>query len=380
MRRLMPTALALSALAFTPLTAMAQKGHAAPHPQQPHVQQPHFQQPHFQEPHYFVIPPLMPQQPKQTHVLKPSPQQTNNGQGQMHAAKAPHTLAAHPTNSIKQTNANAVGGSPANLTGLSSYSPQNTLHFPSQGLTFPSEASILTPHSALTFPSEAFSFSPQALTFPSQVTNFHPFATSFGGSTAQYPSPLSNPTTQAMGSPNAATALLGMPVGIGGVYHSVHHNYSPHHYYPQYYGSGYYNTNQITPAQRHFNRLVHDLDMLSPHFQVAESHRIGLKNDLMAVVQGYGRPSSSVVSQLSHNLASAMTRRQSQAINTMQLATGLQVVMNSSHFSKVDVDSVITQSQNYLREGGLNANDIQMVAADMHAVASQARAGLTVLR
>jgi hypothetical protein len=379
MRRFIPTALALSALAFTPLTAMAQKGHAAPHPQQPHVQQPHVQQPYFQEPHFYLMPQQMPQQPKQTHVLKPSPQLTNNGQMQVHTIKAPHTLAAHPTSSTKPSNANAVGGSPSNVTGLPSYTPVNTVHFPAQGLTFPGEASILTPHSALTFPSEAFSFSPQALTFPSQATNFHPFATSFGGSTAQFPSPVIAPTTLAQGSPNAATALLGMPVGIGGVYHSVHYNYAPHHYYPQYYGSGYY-SNQITPAQRHFNKLVQDLDMLSPRFQVAESHRIGLKNDLMAVVQGYGRPSTPVVSQLSHNLADAMTRRQSQAINTRALAQGLQVVMNSPHFSKVDVDSAIAMSQNYLREGGLNPNDIQAVAVGMHTVAAHARASLTVMR
>jgi hypothetical protein len=395
MRRLMTTALALSALAFTPLTARAQKGHAAPHPQQPHVQQPHFQQPHFQEPHYFLMPPQMPQQPKQTHVLKPSLQQANTAQAQPHNVKVPHTLAAHPTNTIKQTNANAVGGSPSNLTGISSYAPQNTVHFPAQtlnfpsevsiftphsGLTFPSEASIFTPHSGLTFPSEAFSFSPQALTFPSQATNFHPFATSFGGSTAQFPSPLNLPTTLAQGSPNPATALLGMPVGVGGVYHSVYHNSSSRQYYPRYYAGGYGNINQISPVQRHFDKLVHDLDSLSPRYQVAESHRIGLKNDLMAVVQGYGRPSTSVVSQLSHNLANAMTRRQSQAINTRALAEGLQVVMNSSHFNKVDVDSAIAQSQNYLREGGFSPIDIQTVGSDMHAVAGQARASLTVLR
>jgi hypothetical protein len=388
MRRLTLTALAVSALAFTPLTALAQKGHAAPHPQQPHVQQPHVQQPHFQE-FYFLPPPqLMQQQFKQSHVLKPSPQQANNGQMQTHSVKVPHTAAVHGTNSTaangtnstSRTNANLTVGFGSSLTGLPSYAPVNTVNFPAQALTFPSEASIFTPHSALTFPSEAFSFSPQALTFPSQVTSFRPFATSFGGSTAQIPSPLNNSIAQSQGSPNAATALLGMPVGVGGVYHSVYHNYSPRHYYPAYYGTGYNNANQVTPAQRHFNKLVHDLDTLSPRYQVAESHRIGLKNDLMAVVQGYGRPSTTMVSQLSHNLANSMTRRQSQAINTQALAEGLQVVMNSSHFNKVQVDSVIAQSQNYLREGGFSANDIQMVASDMHAVAAQGRAGLTVLR
>ncbi len=132
-------------------------------------------------------------------------------------------------------------------------------------------------------------------------------------------------------------------------------------------------TTPLTPTQRHYAKVVSDLDSLPPHFTLADTHRSMFNNDMMTLAEGANRPSSVVVKGLSDNLAGAMTRRRSLVLNTAALAEGLQIVLNAGRIPKANVDLAIAQTHILMRDAGFSHADLQTISADMHKVANHAR-------
>lgn len=287
-----------------------------------------------------------------------------------------HHNAVHPQHAASQQHHNS-----------SSYAPMN---FPNNGFNFPNNA-INFPSNAINFPNNAINFPSYAGNVSTGMMNYSPYGNGFYGN---YPSSphMKKATNSQQGlnpqmSAANATAMMGFGIGVGSVYSAVPHHYHghPQHYRLPYNSAGYgsygtNNANHLTPAQRHYNKLVADLDSLPPHFQVADIHRNTIRNDMMALIQGGNRPSTATVQQLSHNLSNAMARRKSQAINTSMLAGDIQLVLNSAQVPQARIDQAMTQTQTVLKQGGFAQADIQTVVADMRAVADHLRTNQAAIR
>jgi len=286
----------------------------------------------------------------------------------------------HKTNGQQHQNNNA-------------YAP---MHFPNQNITFPNQ-NITFPNQNITFPNQNITFPNQNITFPNNAINFPTYAGNsnngfnYSYGNGYYGNSSNSSRSKGTRAPNAslpqmpnATPMMAFGVGFSAASAVVPHHYrvSSHHYgvpnrSAAYRANGTNQANTLTPAQRHYTRLVNDIDMLSPQFQVLDTHRNKLKADIQLLVEGSNQPTASTVQQLSHNLANAMTRRTNPVLNTSILADDIRYVMNSGQLPKADVDQAISQTQNVLKEGGFTRDDIQLVVADMHAVAGEIRAKQT---
>jgi hypothetical protein len=273
--------------------------------------------------------------------------------------------------------------------------PNNTINFPNNAFNFPNNT-INFPNNAFNFPNNTINFPNNAIHFPNNAINFPVYAGGYYGMTNYSPygmgyygggypySPHPRKGTHSLNSVSSssaanATAFMGYGVGVGSAYAvshhphygSLHHSRAPH--YATNRNTGRSTGSTVTPAQRHYNKLVADLDSLSPQFAIADTHRNTLKGDVMAVAEGTHRPDATTVQHLSQHLADAMTRRKSQVINTAMLAGDIRLIVNSGPLPKAQVDQAIAQTQHVLKEGGFRQADIQTVVADMHAVAAKAR-------
>lgn len=268
--------------------------------------------------------------------------------------------------------------------------PNNTINFPNNAFNFPNNA-IHFPNNTFNFPNNAIHFPNNAINFPvyaggsNGMMNYSPYGMGYNGGGYPYsPHPRKgthslNSVSQSPSSATNAMAMMGYGVGVGSAYAVSHH---PHYGSLHHYRAPHYATNRttgrstgttLTPAQRHYNKLVADLDSLPPQFAIADIHRNTLKGDVMAVAEGTQRPDATSVQHLSQHLADAMTRRKSHVINTAMLAGDIRLIVNSGPLPKAQVDQAIAQTQQVLKEGGFRQADIQTVVADLHAVAAKAR-------
>jgi hypothetical protein len=241
---------------------------------------------------------------------------------------------------------------------------------------FPSQVSILnTGLPTMNFPSQAFSFQMPTMNFPGQTMRFPGGGTSLGVFS-------SIPMTNGMGTvtgvsgganQHLGSSTLGLTLGMGNIVHGVH----PHVSYAAYYAfpgySFYHHYNGTSAAQRHLQKVITDLDTLSPGFSVGPYHQNVLRNDLMALTTAGRRPSYAVVEHLAGDLAVSLARRGSPAINTHQMAVALRAVVNGGHLPGWETDRAISYSHDLMVQGGMNYADVQAVVSDMHAVVNHAR-------
>jgi len=290
------------------------------------------------------------------------------------------------------------GGSPPHQAAAPTPAP---MHFPSNAITFPNNA-MTFPNNGFNFPSNAMNFPSNAITFPNGSMNFTPNGVSNYGSINSINGWSSNKgangkTNFAAGSQVQTQAqaraaenmmagmMLGMPMAYGAGYHGGQHHYGHRsNRYPHYRNTSYRGTNAnqgMSPAERHYQKVVSDLDSLPPRFQVADAHRNTLKGDMAAMIEGNPKPDAPAVQKLAHNLADAMTRRKNLAIDTADLAGDLRVVLNGHHLPKSEVDEAIQRSHAILKDAGIPPADLRTVVADMHAVvAPSAKASATTTK
>ena len=243
--------------------------------------------------------------------------------------------------------------------------------------------------SPMNFPPNTMNFPSNAITFPNGVMNFPSNGIATYGSinnigSGSYPA-LTGGSYQSNG---ISAAMLGMPVGIGGVYHGItnHHRYSHH---SRYNGSRYalrgYRSNQstLTTAQKHYFAVVNDLEYLGPHTIVSGNDQNKFHRDVAAMATGVRASNGPSLSILTNRLADAMVRRKSPTINTAQIAQGLRAaVYPASSDTPAQAEAAIHQAQVALRQGGVPAGEVQEIGAEMqayfrsHRPAGAVRAGL----
>jgi len=311
---------------------------------------------------------------------------------------APFVEAQQQHKTANQQHQNNNSYAPMNFPNNAMHFPNNNINFPNPALNFPSN-NITFPNQNITFPNQNLTFPNQAFHFPNSAFNFPNYNTNFNNGMIDYSSygngnysnasnhsrskGAKSPSAHPLDIPNTAP-MMGFGVGFGAAYAAAPHHYrgTTHHYRTPRQSTAYRTNGQnygstLTPAQRHYNKFVNDLDSLPPQFQVLDTHRNILNTDMQGLVEGSDHPTATAVQQLSHNLAGAMTRRKSQVINTAMLANDIRYVMNSGHLPKAEVDRAISQTQNVLKEGGFSPADVRLIVADMHAVAGQVRAKQT---
>src|SRR5207302_425940 len=100
------------------------------------------------------------------------------------------------------------------------------------------------------------------------------------------------------------------PYSLYGYGSSRYGGYHPYHHYG--YGSGYSgmrNASMYFARMRRLNRLINDLNQLTPGAAASASMTNRLRSDLMGVAQGSFRPPSPSVQKLSADLVSILPTR-----------------------------------------------------------------------
>jgi hypothetical protein len=164
---------------------------------------------------------------------------------------------------------------------------------------------------------------------------------------------------------NSANAAIGTASGV--------HVGRPYYHGHRYYGGRYYRSNRgyyprhnmMSAAMRHLQRLIADLDSITPNSHMTQSQKNIFHRDLLAVVDSGPKPNTSNVQVLANDLVDTMSRRKSPMIDTKDLAWSLKAVMNSGHLAAGDVTHAIAQSQSILGNGGAIQADIKTVVNDL---------------
>jgi hypothetical protein len=175
-------------------------------------------------------------------------------------------------------------------------------------------------------------------------------------------------------SPAHLGAMMAMSHGLGlsplgglaaySMLRAHHSHYWPRyrHYYPWYNNA--YARNRLLRLQR----LIADLNYLSPGATVSSAQRNVFHRDLMAVAQGPARPMSQPVHQLSNGLVTALPQRTRPLLNTRQLAFDLETVMNRSHLPPAQVTQAIGSAEAILKQSGINPTTLQSLVSQMRLV------------
>jgi hypothetical protein len=115
------------------------------------------------------------------------------------------------------------------------------------------------------------------------------------------------------------------------------------------------------------------LNSLMPGTAVTPAHTLRVQNALVGVSYGGLRPPLQSVGQLSTDLARVLPGRNIPLLNTSQLARDLEVVMNGSRQTGIQIQYAIGSAQNVMHGSGVPRQGILTLTSDMRAVASWGR-------
>jgi hypothetical protein len=165
-----------------------------------------------------------------------------------------------------------------------------------------------------------------------------------------------------------AGAIGGTGPRVGRAYYHGRRSYAGYGYGRRYgYGAQH---NMMSVSMRHLQKLVRDLDSITPNRSMTQAHKNVFSRDLIAVVDRGPVPNPSGVQTLANDLVDTMARRKSPTIDTTDLAWALKAVMNSGHLENVHVSEAIAQSQAILGNGGAQQADIKTVTTDLKMIAT----------
>jgi hypothetical protein len=208
-------------------------------------------------------------------------------------------------------------------------------------------------------------------------------------STTQAPAPTTTGSSPAASAPAPVLGSIAslLPGSLGGVSPSVGYGsgfsgYGHHSGYGYGHGSGYRGPYRSGYGRRNYvamssqarnrmlrlQRLIADLNALSPGAAVGAANRTTLRNDLWALSQGANRPAHAAVQSLAGDLTTALPGRSRPLLDTVRLAGDLETVVNGPHLPSGTVQHAVNDARSVLRSSGVGAANLQAVVASMQTV------------
>jgi hypothetical protein len=139
---------------------------------------------------------------------------------------------------------------------------------------------------------------------------------------------------------------------------------------PYRYGRRNYVTmsSQALNRMRRLQRLIADLDALSPGTAASPLQQTALRNDLQALAPGSYRTNRGSVQNLAGGLATALPQRSRRLLDTARLAGDLEVVVNAAHLPAGQVSRAVGDAHTVLRSSGVGQSHLQGLVLAMRSV------------
>jgi hypothetical protein len=160
----------------------------------------------------------------------------------------------------------------------------------------------------------------------------------------------------------------GVALGTG---RGVRHPYGPRYWRRPIYVRPV--RTQLTPAQRHLEKLREDLEGIAATKPATTAQKSTLSSDLMAVSEGPIKPTSDHLHQLSDHLADHLAGHQALKSHAGQLALDLKTVLNGAKLGKDDINQAIYGGQDILRTAGVGNEPIKTISKDLTDIALKVR-------
>ncbi len=129
----------------------------------------------------------------------------------------------------------------------------------------------------------------------------------------------------------------------------------------------------LTPQQQAMARLQASLSALRPGATVTPEMKQQLTRDLIGVSQAASKPSTPAVTQLSEDLATALSQKLLSGVTRNRLAQNLSAILNPTATQGSQVQDIVADIQSIFESNGVPAGDAKRAAESAKAVAGELR-------